>query len=760
MGFQMRASSVTELRVLLHEADQFTSMFIVPIMESVPHIYLSCLPFLPTESTIPENLCIFPNIVKVKHGQKMTWKTHVSVLDGHSARVYCVAQSSEPSLIASGSKDGTIRVWDRRTGDSRVLKKHRGRVTCLSFTPNGRHLISGSWDSTLIIWDLQTGLPMCDPLISHSNWVRTIAVSPRGDLFASGSDDKTIRLWITKSGDQNGPAWEGEHRICSVAFSPDGTQLASADEHTVKIWDVASSDVLRNISVGLRSPSLVLYSPDSLFLVCTSSDQEIRKVDLTTGIVAEDRTMRHDHYIFSISFSNSKNHAGFHELVSCSQDNSIRFWNTDTGVESGPRLYTHGVNAIVYSPDGETVISGSDDHTVRIWSRRLVEEASLPLELHAIEAVAYSPCGGYIATGGDDGSVQIWNTIDGNLFARLAAAYSDPIMSISYSPNGMQLASSYLTNIQLWDLKKLEPIGPPWAGHTGAIGLIRSIAFSPDGTKIISGSDDYTVGLWDLNQSPPSVTYLKAHRGWVATVAFSPDGITFSSCSDDGKVVIWRTETGTAVGEPIRVRENGLRSMAYSPDGTKIAIGSYNDLTIWDVETRVMVGYPPMKHNSWVRSVAFSPCGNFVISGCQDKAIRVWDLKRGVILGKPLLGHASWVTHVVISPDGRQITSVARDKSVRVWDLRLDKASSSQSPEDVVLHDDELQYPPSIFGGSGFDLKEDGWIRGPSGELLLWIPHEYRPGLRGPGVRRLGGPITELSFEHFKCGAEWTKCRQ
>lgn len=754
MEFQIAASSVIQLRALIDEAVQFTSMFLVPIMESVPHIYLSCLPFLPTESTIRENLDIFPNIVKIKRGETRTWSTHVTVLDGHSSPVCRVAQFSTLSLTASGSSDGTIRVWDRRTGDSRVLKKHTDAVTCLSFTPDQKRLISGSRDSTLIIWDVQTGLPICDPLTNHSRRVTTIATSPRDDLFASGSSDKTIRLWITKSGDQNGPAWKGEYRIHSVAFSPDGTQLASADRRTVKIWDVASSEVLQTISMEDFSPQLILYSPDSLFLVFTTWRGEICKVDLTTGLVAEDQIMHRGKRIDSISFSNSKNQAGFHELVSCSDYDSIRFWNANTGVESGPPLYTRGVSSVVYSPDGEAVISGSFDRTVRIWNRSLLGKTSKPLERHAIEAVAYSPCGKYIATGGEDGSVRIWTTIDGNLFAELPDVHSDGIFSIAYSPNGNRLAIPFGGAIQLRDAKKLEPIGTQW--DVGEYPL-QSIAFSPDGTKILSSTRGIGVGLSDLNQSPPSVTYLNAHRDSVTSFAFSPDGVSFSSCSRDGTVVIWRTETGTAIGEPIRVRENGLESMAYSPDGTKIAIGSTDDLTIWDVETRAMAGHLPMKHDDRVQSVAFSPCGDFVVSGCDDRAIRVWDLKRGVMLGKPLLGHTDSVLRLAISPDGRQITSLSSDRSVRVWDLRLDKASSAQSPEDVVLRDDELQYPTSIFPSSGFNSK-DGWILGSSGELLLWIPHEHRRGLRGPGVRLLGEPITELSFEHFKCGTEWTKC--
>lgn len=727
-------------------------------MESVPHIYLSCLPFLPIKSIIPPNPEEFPNIVEVKQGRRSTWDTHVLTLNGHSTGVSCVSYSSQASLIVSGSYDGEIRLWDPRTGESRVLKNHTGPVNSLCFTPDGKHLISSSW-YTVIIWDLRTDLPMCDPLTGHSDWVRTVAITPNGDLFASGSDDKTIRLWSTKTGDQKGPAWKSEHSIYSIAFSPNGAQLASADIYVVKIWDVASSEVLKRISTGLSDPYLVAFSPDGSFLV-VGDGSEIHRINSTTGVVMENQTIRPNSYITSMSFPNSKNPAGIFELVSCSNDGSIRFWNANTGVESGPRLYSNGVNCIVYSPNEETVISGSNDHAVRIWSRSLVGEVSQPLERHEdrVNAVAYSPSGEYIATGGVDLSVRIWNVVEGKLFAKLPIIHTDNIQSISYSPDGMQLAtSSSDRTIQLWDLKKLEPIGPPWIGHTGSI---RSIAFSPDGTKLISGSYDETVGLWDLNQSPPSFTPLKAHNDRVNSVAFSPDGTTFASCSDDETVVIWRTETGTVVGEPIQVAGGWLMSMTYSPDGTKIAIGSRRDLTIWDVETRSMVEHSPLKHDDWVQSVAFSRCGNFVVSGCKDGAIRVWDLKHGVMVGKPLLGHTDDIRGIAISPNGRQIASVAWDKSVRLWDMRLDKASDVQSPKDVVLYEDEIQYPTSLFGSYRFNLKQDGWIRGSSGELLLWIPHEHRVGLRGPGVRELGAPITELSFEHFKCGTEWMECRQ
>src|SRR3984885_5932557 len=219
-----------ELEAIISEATKFVNAFGYPISQSMPHIYLSALPFSPSESAVLK--CMhnaFQNTLSVQAGSPKQWPVIRQTLTGHSDSVLSVAFSPNGTRIISGSYDNTVRIWDVMSGApiGEPLKGHSGPVSSVTYSPDGTRIFSGSYDNTVQIWDPMSGAPI-EPLKGHSRSVLSVAYSPDGTRIISGSEDNTVQIWDAMSGAPIGKPLKGHSgRVSSVAYSPDGTRIVS-----------------------------------------------------------------------------------------------------------------------------------------------------------------------------------------------------------------------------------------------------------------------------------------------------------------------------------------------------------------------------------------------------------------------------------------------------------------------------------------------------------------------------------------------------
>ncbi|MGN2642415.1 WD40 repeat domain-containing protein [Nocardia takedensis] len=274
--------------------------------------------------------------------------------------------------------------------------------------------------------------------------------------------------------------------VTSVAFSPDGTMLATAGfDDTARLWDTRTHQPIGQPLLGHTDDIwAVAFSPDGALLATASRDKTVRLWDVATGRPIGEPLTGHTDMVLGVAFSPDGA-----LLATASRDGTVRLWNTLTHQPVSALIgHTNSVTSVVFSPDGTTLATASPDKTVRLWNVRTHQQIGEPLTGHtdSVMSVAYSPDGATLATASEDRTVRLWDAKTGRQVGEPLTGHTQNIWAVVFSPDGLRLATASLDEtVRLWDTKTRQQIGEPLTGHTLGV---TSVAFSPDGTMLATGS--------------------------------------------------------------------------------------------------------------------------------------------------------------------------------------------------------------------------------------------------------------------------------
>jgi WD40 repeat protein/tRNA A-37 threonylcarbamoyl transferase component Bud32 len=502
----------------------------------------------------------------------------------------------------------------------------------------------------------------------HDRGVLAVAFSPDGTRIASAGADGVVtvrdRRALREALTLQGPAAE----VRALAFSPDGRRLAGGSaDGTVHVWDTAGGKEVAAWRGHAAAITGLAFDRDGRRLASTGgrlSSGELKLWDPTDGKALAGRAW--ENLFGAVAFNPDGKH-----LATAGHDGKVVVWDAATlgpvGAFKQQTERTVPWTSVVFSADGRWVAAGSPHGLVRVW------EAATGLEYFS----AYTPtqagvCG--VAFGGPDGRIVAAATADSTVQgwvrpsgkpAFTLRGHRRAVTGVACSPDGRYLASGSLDQtVKLWDIRQPGEERTLRPANEG----VTSIAFHPDGTRLASATRDRTLKVWDMAMGRAVVT-LKGLPAAVNGLAFDPDGGRLASAGEDGTVRVWEFRESPAGREILCLRGHGgpVHAVAFSPDGRHLATaGDDWAIRVWDAATGELA-WTLHGHDGPVHAVAFSPDGRHLATAGEDGTARVWEVPSGrAVFCFP--GHGGPAHAVAFSPDGRHLATAGRDGAIRVWD--------------------------------------------------------------------------------------------
>ncbi|KAM3106789.1 WD40 domain-containing protein [Phormidesmis sp. 146-33] len=470
--------------------------------------------------------------------------------------------------------------------------------------------------------------------------------------------------------------------VMSIDISPDGQMVAIGDlSGRIYLWNIATTQLIATFEGHIGWVWSVAFSPDGKTLVSSGTDASIRLWEVRSAQCLQILT-EHTGCVRSVSFSPDGQ-----RIASGSDDRTVRLWDLQGRCLHVMAEHKENVYSVHFSPDGKTLASGSKDTTIRIWNVSNGDCLSV-LQGHTdgVRCVRYSPDGQLLASCSQDQSIRLWNIPhapasasqfdgkqsngkpDAKFDVGVLHGHTNWVWSLAFSPKGDMLASgSDDGTLRLWQVPDGQVVAV-FNCHTYAV---FALAISADGQHLVSAGRDQAVHLWNLQGQ--SLKTLHGFTNGIQSLSLSPDGQTLASRGQDETIHLWHLQlshnhTSLCPVKTFHTATIALASLSFSPDGQTLATNRQDgSICIWDVQTGQINQWSG--HDAPVRVVLFNPRGQTLASSSYDQTVRLWDVQTHLCL-QVLWGHESNVMALAFDLSGQQLASGSFDQTIRLWNLQ------------------------------------------------------------------------------------------
>lgn len=582
--------------------------------------------------------------------------TSIMTLVGHTGAVVGCAVSQDGRLIASGGRDGTLRLWNAATGQCVHTFHTDGFVEEISFSPDGRLVAcAGRESNEAHVWYTETWEPMDRFTIPTDG---AVAFSPDGRCIAAGGYyHEPLRVWNLDGG-QLLREWPNIKRIrpINIIWSPDSTMIATAQpDGTAILLEVESGETARSFPGHTDDIKRLAISPDGAYLASTSYDGTLRLWRVDTGEPLHVYASENGRGLATAAFSPDG------ARVAAVDGSTLRVWNIANGEEEAVRFgHTHVADNVAFTPDGRRIVTASHDRTVKIWDAAFFEEPPIIARSdHAFASVAVSPDGHLVAVGDDTGRLRIL-TMPGGTGTSSAAAHAGRLWALAFSHADGRLASGGADGrVSIWK----PPFESPIANLDTPNNDIYSLAWSPKDDRIASGHMNGVVRIWDVS-GKQLIREFKAHKGTILSVMISPDGTQVLTAGHATGVRIWDAMTGRHIRDLPTGAERNVAALSHS--GRFVAAGADDkSVRVWDMQSGKLL-WKRQGHLNQIQALTFLPDDRRLISCGYHGLIRIWNVETGDVT-LTFRQHEACIRSVAASLGGRWFVSASVDKTLRLW---------------------------------------------------------------------------------------------